>query len=150
MRIRSSLDGLDDLSEEGGISLLDDGVDRRQLGGGVHLEGGLGRGRQQQRHKRSVALAGDMDGSMYHMIRIMCARLRDSPALKSWFRIMACHGYLIAPSVDGDVEDGLREPLCGGVLVRGVEAVVGDGVAEYAELPALKGGQCGLLEEMIL
>ena len=45
--------------------------------------------------------------------------------------------YLMAPSVDGDVEDGLREPLCGGILVRGVEAVVGDGVAEYAELPAL-------------
>ena len=45
--------------------------------------------------------------------------------------------YLIAPSVDGDVEDGLREPLRGGVLVRGVEAVVGDSVAEYAELAAL-------------
>ena len=50
---------------------------------------------------------------------------------------MAWHEYLIAPSVDGNVEDGLREPLCGGVLVRGVEPVVGDGVAEYAELPAL-------------
>ena len=34
--------------------------------------------------------------------------------------------------------------------MRGVEAVVGDGVAEYAELPTLKGGQCGLLKEIIL
>ena len=34
--------------------------------------------------------------------------------------------------------------------MRGVEAVVGDGVAEYAELPALQGGQRGLLDEMIL
>ena len=44
--------------------------------------------------------------------------------------------YLVAPSVDGDVEDGLREPLGSGVLVGRVESVVGDGVAEYAELPA--------------
>ena len=57
--------------------------------------------------------------------------------------------YLIAPSVDGDVEDGLREPLGGGVLVRGVEPVVGDGVAEYAELAAFEGGQCSLLKEII-
>ena len=45
--------------------------------------------------------------------------------------------YLIAPSVDGDVEDCLGEPLRSGVLVRRVEAVVGDGVAEDAQLPAL-------------
>ena len=54
--------------------------------------------------------------------------------------------YLVAPSVDGDVEDGLREPLGSGVLVGRVESVVGDGVAEYAELPAFQCGQCSLLK----
>ena len=34
--------------------------------------------------------------------------------------------------------------------MRGVETVVRDGVAEYAELAALEGGQCGLLEEIVL
>ena len=33
--------------------------------------------------------------------------------------------------------------------MRGVEAVVGNGVAEYAELAAFEGGQCSLLKEII-